>query len=417
MGMVKVRGTQRTDSMAVLSRARTLTRLGLVSDTIRVAVKTLLHADPEWTRRVIPPEWDKLYGPPCKSERMSEEQREEAKVRVGRDGQWLLDRLEEEDAAHLRELRDVETMRLIWKQHFLIAEDATVAWTPTGDHGGADAIESPYDPEARWSKKGSFNWIGDKLQVTETDDEGLPHLITDIDLTPATDADFTALDDIRERQEARGVLPSERYADSGYISGPTIKDGRANYGEDLIGPIRDVTTPQSKRPDGLIQADFQIDLLSGQVICPGGIEVFMTKGGDGTREASFPARLCQTCPLGERCYTGTKGGRTLRFGPAYEETQAARQRQKTEAFKTKYRRHRGGVESCLSALVHGHGIRRNRYDRRVKNRLRALCTAAALNLTRAAAWRAGYRPRKHQPNLGLAVRKPAAAVGAEAGGG
>jgi transposase len=415
MGMVKARGTQRTDSLSVLTRARTLNRLEVVSDTIRVAVKALLHADAEWTRTVIPIEWEKLYGRPCKSERMSEEQREEAKVRVGRDGQWLLDRLDEDDATHLRELRDVETLRLVWKQHFLIAEDDTVAWTPTGNQGGADAIETPYDPEARWSMKGSFNWIGDKLQVTETDDEGLPHLITDIDLTPATDADFTALEAIRERQKARGVLPSERYADSGYISGPNIKDGREEYGEDLIGPIRDVTTWQSKRSDGLTQADFHIDLIAGHVICPAVIEVPITKGPKGTRQAGFPAKLCQTCPLRERCYNGKSDGRTLRFGPAYEETQAARRRQKTEEFKTKYRQHRGGVEGCLSTLVHGHGIRRNRYYRRATNRTRALCTAAALNLARAAAWRAGYRPKKHQPNLGLAGPATVGAVGPAAG--
>ena len=235
LGMVTSRGTQRTDSMAVRSPTRPLRRLELVCDAIRVAVKTMVKADPEWTHKVIPAEWEKKYGTPCKSERMSEEQREEAKVRVGRDGQWLLDRLEQDDAAHLRELRDVETLRLVWKQHFISAEDATVSWTPTGEHGGADAIETPYAPEARWSKKGSFNWIGDKLQVTETDHEGLPHLITDIDLTPATDADFTALEAIRERQKARGVLPKERYADSGYISGPNIKDGREDFGEALFG--------------------------------------------------------------------------------------------------------------------------------------------------------------------------------------
>jgi transposase len=417
MGMVKARGTQRTDSLSVLTRARTLNRLELVSDTIRVAVKALLKADAEWTRRVIPIEWEQRYGKPCKSERMSEEQREEAKVRVGRDGQWLLDRLEKDDAAHLRELRDVETLRLVWKQHFLIAEDDTVEWTPTGDHGGANAIETPYDPEARWSKKGSFNWIGDKLQVTETDDEGLPHLITDIDLTAATDADFTALEEIRERQKARDVLPSERYADSGYISGPNIKDGREEYGEDLIGPMRDVHTAQSKRADGLTHADFHIDLIAGRAICPAVIEVSIITWGDGTRQATFPARFCQTCPLQERCCTGKTEGRSLRFGPAYEETQAARRRQKTEAFKTKYRQHRGGVEACLSTLVHGHGIRRNRYYRRATNRIRALCTAAALNLARAAAWRAGYRPKKHQPNLGLAAAEAAGAAGTVAGTG
>lgn len=413
LGMYKARGTQRTDSLAVLSPTRPLRRLELVCDAIRVAVKTMVKADPAWTRRVIPAEWEEKYGRPCKSERMASEERERKAVHVGRDGQWLLDRLEEEDAAHLRELRDVETFRLIWKQHYTRAEDGSLTWTPGGDHGGADAIETPYDPEARWSRKGSFDWIGDKLQVTETDDEGLPHLITDIDLTPATESDYDALADIRARQQERDVLPSERYVDSGYVSGPTIKNGREDFGEELVGPIHHTVTAQSKLPDGLTHADFQIDLEAKQVTCPGGQTTVIFSCGDGGSQATFPARFCRECPLRPRCCTGKKEGRSLRFGPAYAETQAARSRQTTEAFKETYRKHRSGIEGCLSTLVWGHGIRRNRYRRRATNRIRALYTAAAVNLARAAAWRAGYRPRKHQPNLGLAAPAATPAAGAK----
>jgi hypothetical protein len=45
-----------------------------------------------------------------------------------------------------------------------------------------------------------------------------------------------------------------------------------------------VTTPQSKRPDGLTHADFHIDLIAGHVICPAGIEAFMTNTGDQGHE-------------------------------------------------------------------------------------------------------------------------------------
>ncbi len=377
LGMYKARGTQRTDSLAVRSPTRPLRRLELVCDAIRVAVKTMVKADPAWTRSVIPAEWEQKYGRPCKSERMSNEEREQKAAHVGRDGQWLLDRLEEEDAARLRERRDVETFRLIWKQHYTRAEDGSLIWTPGGDHGGADAIETPYDPEARWSTKRKQDWIGDKLQVTETDDEGYPHLITDIAITPAPESDMAALEAIRERQEAQNTLPSERYVVSGYVSGELLKDGRTN-GEELLGPIRSVATAQSKLPNGLTHKDFQIDLISGQVICPAGIEVFLTNGGHDSRQATFPAKLCQTCPLHERCCTGKKEGRSVRFGPHYEETQELRQRQQTERFKENYRAHRGGVEACLSALMRGPGQRTTRHVGRRNN-----------HTTRAVRWRGG----------------------------
>ncbi|NJO82239.1 MAG: IS1182 family transposase [Blastochloris sp.] len=411
LGMYKERGVQRTDSLAVESPTRPLRRLELVSDAIRVAVKELLRVDPDWTRQVIPLEWEKKYGRPCKTARMTAEEREKKSVHVGRDGQWLLDRLDEDDAAHLRELRDVATFRLIWQQHYMPTADGTLVWTLGGDHGGAEAIETPYDPEARWSKKGDFHWIGDKLQVTETDDADYPHLITDIDLGPATESDYDALDAIRARQKARSVLPGERYVDSGYVSGGNIRRGRDDYGEDLIGPIRAASTPQSKLPGGLTHADFDVDWDGKQVTCPQGHTVTITTNGKRPElQATFPARVCRDCPLRPRCCTGKKEGRTLRFSHDYPETQAARSRQTTEDFKTKYRTHRSGIEGCLSALVWGHGIRRNRYRRRATNRICALGIGAAVNLARAAAWRAGYRPPKHQPSLRLIRPTPTPAV-------
>ncbi|NTW03131.1 MAG: hypothetical protein HGA19_17935, partial [Oscillochloris sp.] len=361
LGMYKPRGTQHTDSLAVRSPTRPLHRLELVADSVRYAVKAIIHVDRAWAQRVIPAEWEERYTQRCKSERMAEEKRTQVAAYVARDGQWLLDRLEEDDAAHLRELRDVETLRLVWKQHVTRAEDGQLTYTPGGDHGGADAIETPYDPEARWSQKGTYSWTGDKLQVTETDDAGMPHLITDIDLTPATETDFTALDDIRERQKARDVLPSERYADSGYISGPNIKDGRKDYGEELIGPIREAHIPQDKIPGGFTHTDFQIDWEGKRVTCPAGQQVPITLAGNSGHQATYTAPVCRACPFHDRCCTGKKEGRTLRFGLAYPETQAARVRQTTEEFKHRYCIHRSGVEGCLSALVWGHGIRRNRY--------------------------------------------------------
>ena len=45
---------------------------------------------------------------------------------------------------------------------------------------GTPKSRSPHDPEARYSRKRKFEWLGDKVQVTETEDEGYPHIITDM---------------------------------------------------------------------------------------------------------------------------------------------------------------------------------------------------------------------------------------------
>jgi len=244
LGLVKARGTQRTDSLSLFSRARDLGRLELVFETMRCALHALLDADAAWLRAVIPAEWAKRYQHHCRSERKSDDERAILTHIIGDDGQQLLDLLDAADApTDLKELQHVGLLRTIWHQQFERV-DGSMQFRPKGGLGGGDRIETPYDPEARWSEKRGHGWVGYKLQVTETEDADQPHLITDIAVTPATQYDGTALPDIRERQAQRDVLPSARYADCGYISGTMIADGKP-LGEDLIGPVYSLAGPSS----------------------------------------------------------------------------------------------------------------------------------------------------------------------------
>jgi transposase len=402
LGFYKQRGIQRTDSLSIYTHHRRLKRIEVCVETMRVCIKELLHRAPDWTRATLPAEWEERYAKRCKAERLSDEERDSLSVIVGDDGAWLLERLEQDDATDLRELRAVETLRDVWAVHYERGLGDHMRWTENTTRGGTEIVETPHDPDAHWATKRGQDWVGYKLQVTETDDTDRPHLITDIALTPAAASDMGALDAIRDRQAEQKTLPGERYVDSGYVSGENIADGRP-LGEDLIGPIRTTVTPQSKLPDGFSHADFQIDFDAKRVTCPNGQTAPIERSGVQGTQATFRAATCANCPLRARCCTGKKEGRTLRFGPHYQATQAARKRQLTDDFKTKYRAHRGGVEGCLSALVRGHGIRTTRYDGQTKNHLHALFVGAAVNLARSAAWRSGYRPKKYPPRLGLVV--------------
>jgi transposase len=416
LGFFKRKGIQHTDSIAVLTHHRLLHRIELCVETMRTTIKSLLHHDPDWALAHLPREWEERYAKRCKAERMKEDERQTLSGVVGDDGQWLLNRLDKDDTAHLRELRAVSTLRDVWAVHYERCADGHMRWSEGGERGGSQAIETPYDPDAHWATKRSKDWVGYKLHVTETDDPDMPHLITDIAITPAPEYDGTALPAIRERQAAHENLPGERYADSAYISGEHIVDGRT-LGEDLIGPMRETVTPQSKIEGGFTHADFKVDFHHRVVICPAGHDTMLSATKDGGYQAIFPVRYCDACPLRPRCYMGhgKKSGRSLRFGRYYDETQAARKRQHTEEFKQAYSKHRSGVEGCLSALVRGQGCRTTRYDGQEKNHLRALLVGAAVNLARSAAWRAGYRPKKYPPTLGLAGRAGASEVAGATG--
>jgi transposase len=404
LGLLKARGIQRTDSLSLFTKARKLTRIEFMVETMRVTLRAVVKADKTWAQANLAAEWEARYAKICRSEHLDKDQIAGLSVQTGDDGQLLLDLLDADDGpAALRDLFAVTVLRTVWSQHYAKGDDGHLAWVTTRNAPGAERIETPHDPEARWSSKRDQGWNGHKLQVTETDDADLPHLITDIAVTSATVSDFVAIDAIRARQKQHDVLPGERYADSGYVSGETIASGATDFGEDLIGRIRHAPpTPQSQMPDGLTHADFQIDWEGKQVTCPAGHTAVMTTNGKRPeRQATFQAKRCRACPLHDRCCTGTKDGRTLRFGIHYPETMAARARQRTDAFKRAYRLHRSGIEGCLSSLVRGQGIRTNHYCGRAKNHMRALFVGAAVNLDRAAAWRAGTRRRRRAPSLGL----------------
>lgn len=414
-GLLKPRGRQRTDSLAILTRARTLNRLELVVETLRVALRALLQADAPWTRATVPPIWEERYAARCVAERLSERERSELEREIGQDGQWLLDRLAAETTPEaLSQLPAVQVLRTVWAQQYAVRESGEcggsggsnrreVVWRQGGDYDGWTQIQSPHDPEARYSRKRDSEWIGDKLQVTETDDDDQPHLVTDIAMTSSVLVDPLALGEIQTRQAARGVSPAERFVDAGYVSGETLEES-AKRGEDLVGPAPQDQSPQALLPsgDGLTLDQFQVDLEQHRVICPAGERAakWMPRAKGGATVVFAPA-VCATCPLRPRCCTG-RGGRKLTLTAHYAALHAARVRQQTADFKQRYRQHRGGVEGCLSVLVRGHRIRVNWYIGRAKNHLRALFVGVAVNLRRAVRWLAGKRPQVRHPGLGLA---------------
>ena len=225
----------------------------------------------------------------------------------------------------------------------------------------------------------------------ETEDEGYPHIITDIVATSSNQTDHEELPAIQERLEQRQCKPAEQYVDAGYMSGPALYNSRKN-GIELIGPLANFVTPQDMLPDGITQSQFQIDAKNNIVICPKGQVATNPVPVNNSLSFRFSSKTCAACELRPRCCTG-KGGRTIGISAYYELTEAARARQKTETFKKDYAQHRSGVEGTLSALVRGNGMRVGRYIGNKKRNLQAVFTGCAANIKRTAHWLAGDRPQ------------------------
>ncbi len=123
----------------------------------------------------------------------AETERATLAAQIGADGRALLQALFAPEApTWWRKVSAVQVLPRVWMQ----ASSAVPSEQPLPWRAGAalppaaQMINSPYDPEARYSVKRDTTWTGYKVHVTETCDEDAPHLITPVVTTAATPPDW-----------------------------------------------------------------------------------------------------------------------------------------------------------------------------------------------------------------------------------
>jgi transposase len=393
-GYLKMRGRQRTDSTHVLGALRVLSKWERTAETMRVALNALASVDPEWLAEHADPEWFKRYGRRIEDQRLpkGKEAREEYLRTVGADGIRLLGHLDAPYAPRsLRRLSEVNILRQIWEQHYEVVDGQIRVLAPKEMPEGARRIESPYEVEARYSTKRSLGWVGYKVHLTESCDEGLPRLITDVHTTAATATDVKQLAPIQDRLAASGVLPAEQLADSSYVCGSNLVSSHARQ-VDLIGPAFKDNTWQAKADEGFDVANFRVDWDNKMVSCPRERRSIRwsetrTARGRSMIHIDFSVDDCSACPSRSSCTRAKDLPRTLTLQPQeeHEAIQFARKRQNTEEFASLYSQ-RAGIEGTVSQGVRAFGLRKARYRGLKKTHLQELATATSINVSRITNW-------------------------------
>lgn len=397
-GLLQARGRQRSDSTHVLALLRTLTRLTLVAETMRHALNALADAAPGWLAAHGDPAWAERYAARVEEYRLPQDPaaRRLLETTVGQDGYALLQAVYDPSAPPaLRRCPALGILRQVWVQQYYGPHD--VRWR-TGEDlpPHARLIASPYEVEARFATKRQTAWTGYKVHLTETCDEERPHLITNVETTPATTNDVGVTDTIHAHLAARHLLPREHLLDTGYVAADVLVTSRRRA-VDVVGPALGDNSWQARQPDGLDMSCFAIDWEARHVTCPGGKRsVRWTPGhdkqgaGQDLVAVQFDPDDCRGCPLRPRCTQAKTGPRTLRLRPReqHEALQTARRRQLTEAFKQLYAV-RAGIEGALSQGVRAFGLRAARYRGQAKTYLQHLLVAVAMNIVRVAAWAEG----------------------------
>jgi transposase len=396
---------------------RELNRLERVLESVRVALNALADAAPEWLRAVVPEAWVERYGYRPDAWRLPQKapEREALLETVGADGYALLEAVWRTGPEAARALEEVETLRVVWVQNFHLVEGEGRPRGPKDLPPASRHIDTPHDVEARHGAKNATRWTGYKVHVTESCEPGRPHVVTDVATRPALEGDNDALPGIHERLERVGLLPSQHLVDGSYIEGKGLVESRARYGVELYGPAPGNRGWQAGAASGHAISNFALDWERERAVCPQGKPSSSWKAGrDGAGDElihiQFAKTDCGPCPARAQCTKSKAGRRTLNVRPRerHEALEAARAREREEAFTTAYKK-RAGIEGTLSAGVRAFELRRSRYIGSAKLHLQHLATAAAINLVRAWAWLEGDRPEGTRRSAFLRLMVPIAA--------
>jgi transposase len=397
-GLLKERGKQRTDSTHIEAAIRQTNRIVCAVETLRAALNSLAVVVPDWLRAHTPQEWYDRYETRVEDFHIPKEATKFVPMieQIGRDGSDLLKWVMEADAPiWLREIPAVETLRLVWIQQFYV-EEGKVRHRPNDNTPPASKlIVSPYDREARMSVKRDTEWTGYKVHLTETCDDDLPHLIVNVETTPATIQDMEMTGVIHEALERKQLLPSEQYMDTGYVDGEHLVTSEQHYGVELIGPVAQAGNWQSREADAYDNSKFSIDWENEVATCPEGKtskKWTVKQNEDGQEEirVRFGQTDCKTCPARSLCTRAAVNPRQIVLRPQeqHEAIQARRSEQTTKEFQKRYAK-RSGIEGTISQGTRAFDLRTSRYRGMDKTHLKHVFTAAAMNVTRLFRWHMG----------------------------
>ena len=381
-GLLKARGQQRTDATRVLASIRKLNRLELVGETMRAALNELATVEPDWLSAIAPDEWYVRYERRVETYRLptSRAKQDAYAQQVGEDAYYLLACLEASDIADWQRLSKIVALRKVLERHYEYNANASdtpemprVRWKSKKELPRAKfGIESPYDMDARFRSRHGVSWVGYEVHVSETCDDDQCHLITHVETTDASVHEAQRTAAIHQALADRGLLPSEHFVDSAYVSAEHLVSAQQQQIE-LVGPTRKNASWQSKIEDGYDEARFDIDWPAETVTCPEGKVSMSWKprvklGYRAYVQVRFSKLDCFGCDAKERCTRSPQRSLSLLPQAQYKALEQAREVHSSSEGKERYKR-RAGIEGTLSQGVRGFGLRRSRYRGLAKTHL------------------------------------------------
>jgi len=365
-GLLKGHQQVRIDATHLLANVALLSRVDMISETIRLVVTELFRCCPQLHEDFT---FMRLYERYGEEVWLGKDATSEGRlIELARDGQTLLALC----AGH--EIKTEQLLVRVLEENYTFAAEGGEPIPKAQQDLAPDHMVSPHDPDVEVGKKDDFLWNGDKVHVTETVAPGETGFIVDVETTGPRVPDAKMLSELSER--TKFVAPGTKtvFADAGYSSAANTKRAAA-LGLDLVSPARLNNTK------GLFPATvFEFDFKNCVATCPGKCKSCCWYKTKTRLRIKFSPQHCSVCRLRAKCTT-SKEARTLTLSLDFEQLCQDRERCADPAFANLYRQ-RAGIEATISELVRCCGLRRSRYRGSPKRRLHALLATTALNTRR-----------------------------------
>ena len=161
-GWLKAGGKQRTDSTWVIANVRGLSSLESVGESLRAALNEIAEVAPDWLLGVVSPDWFDRYVHRFELQRFPKGKpaQDTLRMQVGEDSWHLLQAaLDEQAPQSVGTCPSLVLLQQVWNQHFERVE-GLIRWRESPAVQSAERVISPYETDARASRKRDTDWEG-----------------------------------------------------------------------------------------------------------------------------------------------------------------------------------------------------------------------------------------------------------------
>jgi len=385
---------QRVDSTQVMSNIKQAGRLSLGYDVLRQAVS-------DCPQEILPEKIQDVLKPEFKTELLYRTRTGDVASRL----QELLNICAEllvlvSDFPELKRLDSIMLVeRFLTEQANLDPESGS--WMAKENKEiSARSLQSAYDPDATFRKKGSNKHVGYVLNLSETcNDENPVQMITDYTLEPNSAGDSKML-----RERLRGIKDQHPELTDMYVDGAYYSDELEELAQELNVKIH-YTNMTGKASSKIPLTDFDIETKDegATVCCPGGQQAFPCYANKKTQDitAHFDLETCAQCPARLACPAKPKkNSAVLRITKKARLAANVRKELSDDEKRLESTSKRAAIEGTNSALKRAQGADKLRVRTLVKSKVVIGLKVISYNIRQLIRYakndfRRGFKPQKN----------------------